>query len=142
MKGEPIIIERVYNAPAEKVWRAITEKEQMKEWYFDFEEFKPEVGFEFTWHAGDDKKKWLHAAKILEVVPKKKISYTWRYPGYTGESVVTWELFEEGNKTRLKLTHAGLESFPADEPGLKKDNFVAGWTNFIGNRLKNFVEKK
>jgi uncharacterized protein YndB with AHSA1/START domain len=142
MKNEPVIIERTYDAPADKVWQAITDKNQMKEWYFDFEEFKPEVGFEFTWSAGDDKKQWLHAGKIIDVVPGKKISYSWKYPGYAGDSVVTWELFAEGNKTRLKLTHSGLETFPADEPGLKKENFVAGWTGFIGTRLKDYVEKK
>lgn len=142
MKAEPIIIERVYDAPAEKVWQAITDKNQMKEWYFDFEEFKPEVGFEFTWTAGDNEKKWLHAGKITEVEKGKKITYSWKYPGFAGESFVTWELFAEGSKTRLKLTHAGLETFPGDEPGLKKENFVKGWTSFVGTKLKNFVEKK
>jgi uncharacterized protein YndB with AHSA1/START domain len=30
MKDEPVVIERVYHASAEKVWQAITEKEKMK----------------------------------------------------------------------------------------------------------------
>jgi len=143
MQAEPIVIERVYDAPAEKVWQAITDKQQMKEWYFDFDEFKPEVGFEFTWYGDDGEKKWLHAGKITEVVPGEKITYSWRYPGYSGESFVTWELFPEGNKTRLKLTHAGLETFPSHEvPGLAKPNFVEGWTYFVGTALKDFVEKR
>jgi uncharacterized protein YndB with AHSA1/START domain len=142
MKAEPIIIERVYDAPTEKVWKAITDKKQMKEWYFDFEEFKLEVGFEFEWYGDDGERKWLHAGKITEVVPGKKISYTWRYPEYSGESLVTFELFQEGNKTRLKLTHTGLETFPSDVPGLHIKNFIAGWTEIIGTSLKNFLEKK
>jgi uncharacterized protein YndB with AHSA1/START domain len=142
MKSEPIIVERVYNAPQEKVWQAITDKKQMKEWYFDFSDFKPEVGFEFTWHGGDEKQQWLHAGKITEVVPGKKISYTWKYPGYAGESHVTFELFPEGDKTRLKLTHAGLETFPADMDAFKKENFVAGWNEIIGNLLTGFLQKK
>ncbi len=44
MKTEPFVIERTYNAPISKVWKAITDKEEMKEWYFDLAEFKPEVG--------------------------------------------------------------------------------------------------
>ena len=35
MKNEPFVIERTYNATAEKVWQAITDKNQMKQWYFD-----------------------------------------------------------------------------------------------------------
>ena len=31
----PFIIERTYNAPRNKVWRAITSKDDMKQWYFD-----------------------------------------------------------------------------------------------------------
>jgi uncharacterized protein YndB with AHSA1/START domain len=47
MKNEPIIIERVYHAPVEKVWHAITDLEQMRQWYFPaLVEFEPEIGFE------------------------------------------------------------------------------------------------
>jgi len=55
---------------------------------------------------------------------------------------VTFELFPEGNRTRLKLTHTGLESFPSDVvPELKRENFVEGWNKIIGTSLKEFVEK-
>jgi uncharacterized protein YndB with AHSA1/START domain len=141
MKDEPVIVERVYDATTDRVWQAITDKKKMKEWYFEFEEFKPEVGFEFKWYGDDGEKKWLHAGKITEVIPGKKISYTWSYPGYGGESTVTFELFAEGSKTRLKLTHAGLETFPADVSSFKKENFIGGWEEIIGSNLKNFLEK-
>ena len=35
MKQEPLVIERTLNAAIEKVWQAITGKDQMKQWYFD-----------------------------------------------------------------------------------------------------------
>ena len=112
----------------------------MKKWYFDLPEFKPVVGTEFQFTGGpDDGKKYLHLCKVVEVVEGKKIAYTWKYDGYAGESKVTFELFEEGNKTRLKLTHEGLETFPADNKDLAKENFVAGWTEIIGTSLKNFL---
>ena len=46
--AEPVIKEVLLNAPASKVWKAITDKNEMKQWYFDLAEFKPEVGFEFS----------------------------------------------------------------------------------------------
>lgn len=142
MKPEPVIIEREYDAPVNKVWEAITDKQKMKEWYFDFSDFKAEVGFEFTWEGDDGQKKWLHAGKITEVVPGKKLSYTWKYPGYAGESLLTFELFPVGNKTRLKLTHSGLETFPGDMTAFRKENFVAGWTEIIGTSLASFLQKQ
>jgi uncharacterized protein YndB with AHSA1/START domain len=137
------VIERSYNAPRKKVWRAITNKEDMKQWYFDLPEFKPEVGFEFEFTGGkEDGIQYLHRCRITEVVPEKKLTYSWRYEGYEGISYVTFELFDEGDSnTRLKLTHTGLETFPKSNPDLDKKNFAAGWTDIIGNYLKGFVEK-
>jgi len=140
MKDTPFVIEQTYAAPVDLVWKALTDKDQMKQWYFDVSAFKPVVGFEFHFEAGDDKTKYLHLCKVLEVVTGKKLAYSWRYDGYPGDSVVTFELFAEGDKTRLKLTHTGLETFPADNPAFKKENFAKGWTSITGKSLKNFVE--
>jgi uncharacterized protein YndB with AHSA1/START domain len=141
MKAEPFVIERTYNAPLEKVWSAITDKDKMKQWYFDLADFKPEVGFEFQFEGGAEDRVYLHHCKITEVIPNKKLTYSWRYEGYAGNSFVTWELFEEGkNKTRLKLTHEGLETFPRDNPDFAKQNFVNGWTEIVGTSLEQFVE--
>ncbi len=142
MNNEPYIQEIVLNAPASRVWKAITDKDDMKQWYFELPEFNPKVGFEFSFEGGDKGKTYLHLCRVTEVEEGKKIAYTWKYDGYEGESLVTWELFEEGNRTRLKLTHAGLETFPADNPDLARHNFVRGWTGIIGTSLKNFVETK
>ncbi len=91
MIAKPIVTDRTLNAPAERVWKAITDKDKMKQWYFDIAEFKPEVGFEFRFTAGSEKKKYLHICKITEVVVGKKLTYSWRYDGYEGMSYVTFE---------------------------------------------------
>ena len=140
MNNEPFVIERTYNAPVEKVWKALTDNEQMKQWYFNIAAFKPEVGFEFTFDGGSKEKTYTHLCKILEVIPNRKLSYSWRYKDYEGYSVVTFELFDEGEKTRLKLTHTGLETFPQVSKDFSKESFTQGWTHIIGTSLKNFVE--
>ena len=140
MKAEPIIIDRTYNAPPERVWKALTDRDQMKAWYFDISEFKPEVGFEFRFTGGTEEKKYIHLCKITDVVPGKKLTHSWRYDGLQGISYVTFELFKEGSQTRVRLTHKGVESFPADDPNMKRGNFVDGWTHIIGTSLKGFVE--
>lgn len=142
MKNEPFVIERTLNAPIAKVWKAITDKNEMKQWYFDIAEFKPEVGFEFQFSAGSEEKTYVHLCQITEIIPGKKLSYSWRYDQYPGNSVVTFELFEEGDKTRLKLTHAGLETFPKDDPSFAVESFTKGWTHIIGSSLPAFIEKE
>ncbi|OCX52801.1 ATPase [Mucilaginibacter sp. PPCGB 2223] len=141
MKNEPFVIERTYNAPVEKVWRAITDRDQMALWYFQLKEFKPEVGFVFEFEGGPPEKTYLHRCEITEVIPNKKLTHSWAYVGYAGRSFVSWELFDEGGKTRVKLTHTGLETFPADNADFARKNFEMGWTEITGKMLKEFVEK-
>jgi len=142
MDNNPVIIERIFNAPAATVWKALTDNNDMKQWYFPLPEFRPEVGFEFSFTGGKDDRQYLHLCKVNDVIPGKKITYSWRYDGYEGNSFVSFELFAEGEKTRLKLTHEGLETFPASNPDFAASNFVAGWTHIIGTSLKDYLEKK
>ena len=41
-------------------------------------------------HKGES---YLHLCKIIDVIPEKKLSYSWRYENYPGNSVVTFENF-------------------------------------------------
>ncbi len=141
MKNNPFVIERTFKVLIPTVWEAITSKEQMKKWYFDFAEFKPEVGFEFDFYGGPDDRQYHHLCKIITAIPMKKLAYSWRYEGYEGNSLVTFELFEEGDATRLKLTHEGLETFSVSNPDLAKENFEEGWKEIINTSLKEFLEK-
>jgi len=141
MEAKPLIVERIYNAAIEKVWKALTDRNQMKQWYFDLAEFKPEKGFKFSFIAGEDEKKYLHECEVLVADPPNKLSYSWRYPDYAGYSVVTFELFNEGDKkTRVKLSHQGIDSFPKDDPDFTLGSFTKGWNSLLGDSLKKYVE--
>lgn len=142
MKNDVFIIEEVYPAPVHTVWKALTDKDEMKVWYFDLPDFRPEVGCEFQfWGGPAEDRQYHHICRVTEVVADKKIAYTWRYEGHQGNTLVTFELFDEGLQTKLKLTHEGLDTFPADNPDLAKTNFVQGWTWIIGTALKEYLEK-
>ncbi len=144
MNNQPLLLERVYRAPIEKVWKAITDRDEMKEWYFDLKEFKVEVGFQFEFLGcgKDTTKQFLHKCEIIEVVPGEKLTYSWRYDGYPGNSFVTFELIrQEENATLLRLTHKGLETFPMDTLDFAANNFVEGWNQILGIDLTNYLEK-
>ena len=143
MENEAFVIEQTYQASLAGVWKAITDKDEMKLWYFDLPEFTPEVGSEFRFMGGpSEDRQYQHICKVTEVVQGKKIAYSWRYEGYEGITLVTFALFDEGNQTKLKLTHEGLETFPAENPDFAKENFAVGWTWIVGTSLKEFLEKK
>ena len=137
---EVVVIERTFNAAVTRVWEALTNVDQMRQWYFDIKEFKPEIGFEFEFVVEHEGNSYHHLCKVTEVIPQEKIAYTWRYRGEPGDSLVTFELFPEGNKTRLNLTHTGIETFPKT-PAYARKNFEAGWTAIVGSELKQFLER-
>ena len=137
--AEAVIVERTFDAPLARVWKALTDVDQMRVWYFDLKEFKLQIGFEFEFVVEHEGNTYHHLCKVTEVIPEKKIAYTWRYKGEVGDSLVTFELFGEGDRTRLKLTHSGIETFPKT-PAYARKNFEAGWTEIIGSELKRFVE--
>jgi uncharacterized protein YndB with AHSA1/START domain len=139
--AEPIIVQRTFDAPVGRVWTALTDVNEMRQWYFDLKEFKPQVGFEFEFVVERGGNSYHHLCRVTEVVPRKKIAYSWRYKGEPGDSLVTIELSPEGEKTRLTLTHSGIETFPTT-PAYARKNFEAGWTAIIGTELKQFVEQK
>ncbi|MBA4409643.1 MAG: SRPBCC domain-containing protein [Bacteroidota bacterium] len=142
MAGEAFVIERTFEVATDRIWKAITDKDEMKLWYFDLPEFRPEVGFTFRFTGGPaEDRQYLHICKITEVIPDKKLAYTWKYEGYEGNTRVTFELFEEGKQSRLKLRHEGLKTFPASNPDFAEENFAEGWTWIIGTALKEFLEK-
>lgn len=137
--SEPVIIERTFDAPGAVVWTALTDVEAMRRWYFDLPEFKAEAGFEFEFTVEHEGFTYRHLCRVTEVSPQRKIAYTWRYDGHPGDSLVTFELFPQGDKTRVKLTHSGLETFPR-LPGFARSNFERGWTELVGASLKDYVE--
>ncbi len=142
MTAEPITMDVLLAAPVHIVWNALTDSAEMKAWYFDLPGFTPEVGYEFTFSGGTEEKSYLHLCRVPEVAEQKILTHSWRYDGYAGNSFVTWELFEEEEHTRVKLTHTGLETFPEDNPDFARQNFVDGWTDILNSSLKKYVEKK
>ena len=138
MSNKPLVVERTYNATPDRVWQALTDPEQMRQWYFDLADFRPEVGYEFEFAGCSESEEYIHLCRVLTVIPERKLTHSWTYKGYEGYSEVSWELFPEGSKTRVVLTHTGLESFP-HKPDFAISSFSEGWTDFLHNKLESYL---
>lgn len=140
MDSKPVIVEEVFHVPVDKVWKALTDKEQVKQWYFDVDKFEPKVGFEFRFAGKGNKGEiYTHICKITEVVSEQKLQYSWQYESYEGYSLVTFELEDETDKTRLRLTHEGLETFPQDSSDFARESFMGGWMYLITQSLRDYL---
>lgn len=118
----------------ETVWEYLTKPELMALWLMK-NDFQPIVGLDFQFRTNPIPAldfDGIFYCKVLEIVPYKKLSYSWRSgPGggeITLDSVVVWKLQPKDKGTALFLEHNGFEK----EENLNFFNGLAdGWTKKI-----------
>ena len=119
--------------PKETVWEYLTKPELMEQWLMK-NDFQPIVGLDFQFRTNPIASldfDGIFYCKVLEIVPFKKLSYSWKSgPGegkITLDSVVIWKLEANDKGTELFLEHSGFA---------KKGNL-----NFYNGLLHGWVEK-
>lgn len=141
MKTEPIVVEAIINAPVARTWKAITDKEQMKAWYFDITDFEPQVGTTFNFYEPGGANRYHHRGTVKEVVLDEKFQHTWTHPSHSkGESLLTWQLEPQNGQTKVTLTHEGIENFADGGSSFSRESYEAGWKEIVGESLKSFLE--
>ena len=149
---DTIRLERLLDAPAEAVWRYLTEAELRQQWFMGGSDATPGGQFELLNdhdNLSDDDvpypesyapykgKTWNE--RVLRFEPPHLLETTFQ-GGKNG--VVRFELKPEGERTRLVLTHSGIES------GTGAQDFGSGWNSHMtvlqerlaGRSVKNFWE--
>ena len=97
-----------FQQPPGEVWQYLTQPELMAQWLMT-SDFKPVLGhkFQFAHNAKVDA-----YCQVLEIIPQKRLSYSWRKGSSEQEikvdSVVTWTLNRKNEGTELQLEHTGF----------------------------------
>lgn len=137
----PVIVEETYEAPVDEVWKALTEIDRMRQWYFDnIPDFAAEVGFETRFVVSNEGRDFPHRWRVTEVEPGRRIVYDWSFDNYPGDGFVEFELSPLESGTHLKLTNGVREEFPDDVPEFRRESCVGGWQYFLKDRLKSYLE--
>jgi uncharacterized protein YndB with AHSA1/START domain len=131
------------DAPPEKVFRALTDEKELVQWMPEEAKMEARLGgrYEFKYHWAERGLDSSVSGRIIELIPDRKLSYTWEVTsapetavGSAGDtrggrppSVVSWLL--EGlpdGRTRVTLVQTGLDGkFSRDAEN--------GWDHFMGN---------
>ena len=147
---DTIRLERVLDAPAETVWRYLTEAELRRQWFMGGTDARPGSEFELLVdhdNLSDDEvpypesyaasKGVRFSEKVIRFEPPRLLETTFQ-GGKNG--TVTYELHPEGERTRLVLTHSGIAS------PVGAQDFGSGWNSHLtvlqerlaGRSVKNF----
>ncbi len=137
-----VTVEQTFEAKGKEVWEALTDEGKLRKWFFNVSAFKPVEGFEFSFSGqGRKGEQYVHRCRVTQVVPLKKLQYSWQYENMEGLTFVTFELLEEDARTHLRITHTGFETFPADKPDFAPESFKAGWDEIITRQLKAYLKE-
>jgi uncharacterized protein YndB with AHSA1/START domain len=124
------------DARPETVFSAITDEKELTKWFPDQARMEPRVGgaVQFKFLEGG-KENHSVEGRVLEIVPGRKISYSWTNtsdPNFP-KTVVTWTLEPAGDdKTRVTLLHTGF-----DPKSKWSDMHDKGWSYFIDRLAKH-----
>lgn len=125
-------------AAPERVYRALTEPEELNRWIA--KDAKVDLREGGRWDLGfvpeDDADDEEPPMKILELVPNRTLVVSW--PDWRGDTSVptqsvTWLLEPDGDGTRVTLVHSGFVR------AVDLSDYPFGWGHFMG-RLKRVVE--
>jgi uncharacterized protein YndB with AHSA1/START domain len=105
------------NASPEKLWDALTNPEIVKQYFFGTNQQSDwKVGSDITWTGEWEGKQYKDKGKILDVVPGKRLQYTY-FSSMMGEEdrpenyrTVTFDLSGNGNTTDITITQDNNKS--------------------------------
>lgn len=122
------------NAPRERVWKAVSEPDQIAAWFAPGTEFKMEDNTVSILMDGQ----WLPVASIEVVDPPSELTTR----GLPDKIIATSYILEEENGgTRFTVIEKGLESLPAEDREKHLEQDSAGWELALGN-LNAYIEGK
>ncbi len=104
-----------YAHPAETVWEFLTKAELLSQWLMP-NDFELILGYDFQFTTKPLPQfdcDGIFYCKIVEIVPFKKLSYSWKTGPGSGkislDSIVVWTLVEKDNGTELQLLQSGFK---------------------------------
>lgn len=129
----------IFNQSAEEVWKYLTKAELIAQWLMG-NDFEPVVGHNFQFRTNPIPSLSLDGifyCKVLEIVPFKKLTYSWKGgPGNgatTLDTVVVWTLESGDNGTELQLVHSGFK----EENISILSGMVNGWLKNIQKMVEH-----
>jgi uncharacterized protein YndB with AHSA1/START domain len=108
-----IVVERIFNAPREKVWRAFSDVKLLVQWWgggnkLDVERFEFERGGHWRFIGRSGGETHGFEGRYREITPKDLISMTFDWDGMPGHVNVETITFEDLGDGRTKIVNTSL----------------------------------
>jgi uncharacterized protein YndB with AHSA1/START domain len=131
--------EKVFNHSIDKVWEAISNGTEISKWFIAAD-FKPEVGYQYTFTASEENGCTVVKGKVLEASPYT-LKYSWIAGDDPTETTVAWYLEEVNGSTKLILKHSGISKYAGQTATEMMGHFEKGWEGCISG-LTQYIENE
>jgi uncharacterized protein YndB with AHSA1/START domain len=126
-----------------EVWHALTDPDELENWWGESVTLQPKVGGAFKEKWEDDEgNKQLASGKVIAMKNKKSITFTWAEKDWPKGAVTecTFEISEAGpGKSTLTVRHSGWETLPESRRAKTLKDFKTGWS-FHLKELKEYLD--
>jgi len=137
----PIIVKQDFDVSPDRLWSAITDPEEMRQWFFpQMPDFKAEKGFYTDFLLINEGRNFTHQWTVVEAIPFEKLTVRWQFLEYPGDSHVTFYVSKNASGSHLKLSVEVLEDFQDDIPEFRRESAVGGWNYFIQESLPEYFQ--
>jgi uncharacterized protein YndB with AHSA1/START domain len=125
-----IRVERIFNAPRSKVWRAMTQRDLVAQWWgrgneLDVVRFEPERGGHWRFVEHSDGGEHGFEGRFGEVTPEERIVQTFEWDGMPAHvSLETMTLEDLGDRTKLVVV--SLFHTKEDRDGMMSSGMEGG----------------
>ena len=126
-----IHVERIFNAPRERVWRAMTEPELLTQWWgrgnkLVIEKHEMERGGHWRFVEHTDHGAFGFEGRFREIVPPERLVLTFEFDGMPGHVVVNFMTLEDLGDGRTKLIADSLFLTREDRDGMMSSGMEQG----------------
>jgi uncharacterized protein YndB with AHSA1/START domain len=139
MLDRTIEIRKTIEGSPDRVFRALTDADELSRWWTTRAESDPRTGgsFSYTWEFQEDtERNHTREGEYLEITPGKNVRYDWPMP--LGNTVVDFRVDPRGDRAELTLLHSGWGAESDWDESLEMHR--QGWSFFLDN-LKAYLER-
>lgn len=141
-KSDDIELSVKIYATAAEIWSALTDQDELEEWWSEGVTLEPKVGGKFREAWKDDKgTAQLASGKVLAVKPKNEIRFSWREKDWLNDIYTECSIQIEDEKKHRVLTvvHTGWNKLPEGKRTKLINDFKVGWGYHL-QELKSYLD--
>jgi uncharacterized protein YndB with AHSA1/START domain len=135
---DSIVLQAAITARVERVWTALTERDDIAAWWGPHVSLEPKVGGKLEeQRTNSSGREMVTSGRITRITRPTVLELTWADEDWQRETLVQFDLRTARGATALTLTHGGWASFTEPRRTALMRDHAAGWRAHLAKLTKH-----